>query len=259
MAVNEKAMITGHHQAGPDLFILEFKLPALAEACEPGQFMQVLVTDQVDPLLRRPISLFDADREKGLVRLLYKVVGRGTAILARKKVNDTIDIIGPLGKGFSLRKNENVVLVGGGVGIAPLVYLARVLNSRGCRVTVLHGVASRDQLAAGQYLAYPGIKFLPATMDGSEGYRGMVTDLLTERINQEPCDFIYTCGPEPMMAMVTQLARRHNIPGQVSLEEHMACGVGACLGCARRLKSTDEFLVKVCKDGPVFDMDAVDF
>lgn len=258
MAVNEKIIITDNRQVGQDLFVMEFCLPALAKGCKPGQFVHVLINDEVAPLLRRPLSLFDVDGNNGLVRLLYKVVGRGTSLMANKKVNDTIEVMGPLGRGFSLREKEKVVLVGGGVGIAPLVYLARTLKDGGCQVKVLHGVANRNQLAAGSYLE-SGIELLTATIDGSEGYKGLVTDLLKEQIDPKQCDFIYTCGPEAMMAAVADYALCNNIPGEVSLEENMACGIGACLGCARKLKPEDENLVKVCKDGPVFNLAAVKF
>lgn len=259
MTVNEKVIITENRPVGQDLFVMEFCLPALASECKSGQFVHVLLNSQADPLLRRPLSLFDVDHENGIIRLLYRVVGRGTELMAQKRINETIEVMGPLGAGFSLRDNEKVILVGGGVGIAPLVYLARMLNEKGCQVTVLHGVANKEQLVAAPYLAYPGIELLTATMDGSEGYKGLVTDLLQEKIDPLKCDFIYTCGPEPMMAAVAAYARRNKIPGEVSLEEHMACGVGACLGCARKLKPGDENLVKICKDGPVFPINAVEF
>lgn len=258
MAIDEKVLIKENRPAGQDLFLMEFCLPVLASQCNPGQFVHVLLNNQADPLLRRPLSLFDVDRDNGIIRLLYRIVGRGTELLAHKRIDEAIEVMGPLGAGFSLRDNEKVVLVGGGVGIAPLVYLARMLSEKGCQVKVLHGVANKDQLVAAPYLAYPGIELMTATMDGSAGYQGLVTDLLQKKVDPSQCDFIYTCGPEPMMAAVSDYARRHKIPGEVSLEAHMACGVGACLGCARKLKPGDETLVKVCKDGPVFDINAVE-
>jgi dihydroorotate dehydrogenase electron transfer subunit len=256
MAVNKKVVIEANRPVGEGLFLMEFLLPELADWAKPGQFVHVLINDQADPLLRRPISLFDIDPAAGVVRLLYKVVGRGTMLMSEKKPNDSVEIMGPLGQGFTIRKNERVVLVGGGVGLAPLVYLARVLQRQGCQVELLHGVSNKSQLLP--YFNEPGIEYLAATMDGSEGFTGLVTDLLQERVDPKQCDYIYTCGPEPMMAAVIQYARRWNIPGELSLEEKMACGVGACLGCARRLKPDDEYLVKVCKDGPVFNMTAVE-
>jgi dihydroorotate dehydrogenase electron transfer subunit len=259
MALNEKVVINDNQRVAHDLYMMEFFLPQLADVCRPGQFVHILLNNQSDPLLRRPLSLFDVDHEKGIVRLLYKVVGRGTELLAQKRIGDTIEVMGPLGRAFSLRRNERAVLVGGGVGIAPLVYLARILRWNNCEVTMLHGTATKDQLAAGPYLKDCGIEILAATADGSEGYKGLVTDLLQEQIRPSECDFIYTCGPDPMMAAVADYAQRHHIPGEVSLEEKMACGVGACLGCARRLKPDDTNLVKVCKDGPVFDITAVAF
>lgn len=259
MAFNKKVKVKSNEQAGPGLFIMELNFPELADACKPGQFVHVLVSDQADPLLRRPISLFDADKNTGIIRLLYKVAGQGTLLMTRKRPEDTIDIVGPLGRGFTLRKEEKVMLVGGGVGIAPLVYLARTLQEQDCQVQVLHGVNTKNQLIVNSYLGDLGISVLSATLDGSAGYKGSVVGLLNEQIKPQQYQYIYTCGPDPMMAAVAEYACRFDIPGEVSLEEHMACGVGACLGCARKLRSKDVNLVKVCKDGPVFDMTAVEF
>ncbi|MDD3363780.1 MAG: dihydroorotate dehydrogenase electron transfer subunit, partial [Syntrophomonas sp.] len=142
---------------------------------------------------------------------------------------------------------------------APLVYLGRVLKERECHVMVMCGAANADQLVAADKFKQLDIPFLPAAMDGSAGYKGLVTDLLLTQVNAGGFDIIYTCGPEPMMDLVALYAEIHHIWGEVSLEEHMACGVGACLGCARRLKASDEAYVKVCKDGPVFNMTEVEF
>jgi dihydroorotate dehydrogenase electron transfer subunit len=189
---------------------------------------------------------------------LYRVVGRGTDLLTGVRVNEYIDVMGPLGRGFTLPdSSKNVLLVGGGVGIAPLIYLGRALKELNCQVTLMGGAAAAKQLIVGEKLQELKISFLPATMDGSAGIKGLVTDLL--ETHSDEFDLIYTCGPEPMMALVARYAEKHQIWGEVSLEEHMACGVGACLGCARRLKASDEAYVKICKDGPVFNMKEVEF
>jgi len=136
--------------------------------------------------------------------------------------------------------------------------LARVLEEQGCDITVLHGTESRRQLVAFEKLRQIGTDFFPATMDGTAGYKGLVTELLLKKIEPKKLDRIYTCGPEPMMAVVAEFAANHNIEAEVSLEEYMACGVGACLGCARKLKTNDTQYVKVCKDGPVFNIKEVE-
>lgn len=260
MPVIEKGLITSNRQVGRDMFEMKLVALSLAEECQPGQFIHVLVGSETDPLLRRPLSLYDVDQAKGKIQLLYRVVGKGTRLLTRLKIGDYLDVMGPLGRGFSLPNGlRQVLLVGGGVGIAPLVYLARVLKSQDYDVTVLYGAASSDQLVVIEKLAQIGATIQVATMDGSSGYKGLVTELMAEHINNGKVDYIYTCGPESMMAEVARFARKYNLPGEVSLEENMACGVGACLGCARKIDSRSEGYVKVCREGPVFNIKEVDF
>lgn len=259
MATLESGLIISNEQLTADLFEMEIIAPQSALLCQPGQFLQLRVNANHDPLLRRPISIYDVDQERGTISLFYKVVGRGTNLLAAYKAQDYIDIMGPLGTGFSLPDAAvRAVLVGGGVGIAPLLYLARCLQTQECEVTVLYGVGRNQELAAARRFENLGVELLTATMDGSEGYKGLVTDLLFEQIQPHAADRLYTCGPEIMMAAVAKFAGQHNIWGECSLEEHMACGVGACLGCARKLKSSDSGYVKVCQDGPVFDLQEVE-
>ena len=255
----EKARILTNQQVGPELFVMELSAPEIAAKCKPGQFLNIKPGDTNDPLLRRPISIFDVAAGRGRITLLYRVVGKGTGLLTGVKVNDYVDIMGPLGRGFTLPDQpENIVLVGGGVGIAPLLYLGRVLRERQCQVTVMCGAATAGQLVAADRFQHLGISWVSATMDGSDGFKGLVTDLLNSDWVPVGIDRAYTCGPEPMMEVVAQWAQMHNIWGEVSLEEHMACGVGACLGCARKLKSDYEGYVKVCKDGPVFNINEVE-
>lgn len=253
MPLVENGLVIEHSPVDKDLYELEFIAPKIAHECMPGQFVHVLPGSTLDPLLRRPISLYDVDKNLGSITLLYKVVGKGTNLFTKIKTNEHVNVMGPLGKGFTLVSNQNVVLVGGGVGIAPLIYLARRLKENNCNVTVLHGAENRDQLVTIDKLRSMGVEFMPATMDGTAGYKGLVTDLLTKKLIPDKIDYLYTCGPEAMMSIVADYGRKHGILTEVSLEEHMACGVGACLGCARKLKPDDETYVKVCKDGPVFN------
>lgn len=256
----ESGLVIVHNQVSRNMYQMEFISPEIAIMCEPGQFVHVKVNSLSSPLLRRPLSIYDADKKLGSITLLYKVVGEGTGLLTRVSTKEYIDVMGPLGKGFNIKPpGGQILMIGGGVGIAPLIYLARVLKEKNYQIKVLHGTASRRDLVAFQKLREIGVDFLPATEDGSAGHKGLVTELLNKKINPAQIDFIYSCGPEVMMSAVAQYALKNNIPGQVSLEEHMACGVGACLGCARKLKSTDEDFVKICKDGPVFDIDSIEF
>ncbi len=259
MSSLEKAMVLNNRQVGSELFVIELSAPAMAGKCQPGQFLHIKPGRTDDPLLRRPISIYDVVAGSGRISLLYRVVGKGTGLLTRVKVNDQVDIMGPLGRGFTLPDQaESVLLVGGGVGIAPLLYLGRILKEKQCQVTVLCGAATAGQIVAGERFQDLGMSFKSATMDGSAGLKGLVTDLLNSYEAPAGIDRVYTCGPEPMMAAVAGWAGAQNIWGEVSLEEHMACGVGACLGCARKLNNDNDGYVKVCKDGPVFNINQVE-
>ncbi len=259
MPALENGLVLRHIQVSRDMYELEFIAPGIAQECRPGQFVHIRSALENNPLLRRPLSLYDVDKKLGSITLLYKVVGKGTNLLSRIRPKEYVDAMGPLGRGFSLlAPRKTALLVGGGVGIAPLVYLARVLQCQGCNVKVIHGVENRLELVALPRLRDIGVEFLPATMDGSAGFKGLVTDLVMKKVSPDEIDFIYCCGPEPMMAKVSDFARENNIAGEISLEEYMACGVGACLGCARKMKSSDDEYKKICKDGPVFSIDEVE-
>lgn len=258
MPALEQALVISNNQVGPSLFEMELAAPQTVPFCEPGQFIHIRVSSSHDPLLRRPLSLYDVEKNRGSITLLYKIAGMGTEILAGARAGSYIDIMGPLGRPFScLKAGQTAVLVGGGVGIAPLLYLARRLQEKDCNIKVLYGSQSSQELVALGRFRQLGVEIETAAMDSEGGYKGLVTDLLAERLSGQKIDFLYTCGPEPMMAKVAEYACRHKLNGEVSLEEHMACGVGACLGCARKLKDNDTDYVKVCKDGPVFGLHEV--
>ncbi len=243
-----------------DLYRMDIILPELAKIANPGQFVHIKTGLDNEPLLRRPISIHDIAQNDGVLSLLYKVVGTGTALLSRIQAGARIDLMGPLGNGFKLPPaGVRVLLVGGGIGIAPLVYLVRKLNEIKCQITVLYGELHSDRLVALDKLLEFNAQVITATQDGSQGYKGLVTDLLETEIDSNAIDYIYTCGPEAMMAKVFDFARKKEIPGQLSFEEYMACGVGACLGCAKKLRADDINHAKICVDGPVFSFEQVDF
>lgn len=258
----DQAQVLSNQAVGPDLYEMEIKSPLIAAQCQPGQFIHIRPGQEYDPLLRRPLSLYDVDAAAGTIYFLYKVVGRGTELLTRVQAGSRVDVMGPMGRGFTLPgTGSRCLLVGGGVGMAPLVFLARRLVQIGCEAVVLYGAATQSGLGAYSRIASLQVDCAAATDDGSAYYNGNVIDMLTGPgglwLDPARTDFIYTCGPEPMMAAVAGFAREAGIPGEVSLEEYMACGVGACLGCARKLKPDAAEYVKVCKDGPVFGMDEV--
>lgn len=251
----EKAPVVFHHRLDGDIYILEYMSPAMAAQAQPGQFVNVRTGQGHDPLLRRPISIHDVNAQTDCISLLYKVVGRGTGILSQVALNQDLDVMGPLGRGFTLASaGSRVLLAGGGMGIAPLGYLARKLKENGCEVTVLYGAESLEQAVALKLFRDLGIECRLATFDGSGGRKGFVTVLL-DAIDPVPdYERLYCCGPPAMMNRIADWARKHHLAAEFSLEEHMACGVGACLGCACKLRPEDHGYAKICKDGPVFDI-----
>ena len=215
---------------------------------QPGQFVEVKIPDCPGVMLRRPISVCDVTPEGHLI-LFVKPLGEGTNHLVDMPESSVINILLPLGNGFShADKGERVLLVGGGVGAAPLVMLARELAKCGADVTVAIGGRSASDIDGVLDLYPEGIRKVCSTDDGSLGHPGLIT---LNPVFEENYDRIYCCGPTPMMKGVAAIARRQNIDCEVSLENHMACGIGACLCCVEK---TNEGNLCVCKEGPVFNI-----
>ena len=245
--------------------LLELIVPDSFKTARPGQFLHIRIEDSCDPLLRRPLSIHDLEedsqKKQWVCRIAYEIVGKGTALLAEKKPLTQIDALGPLGNGFDLKKLEKlqrVYLVAGGMGIAPLYFLAKKLTQRrktgsGIKTIVLIGAKTKDQLLREKAFKDLGCEVVVATDDGSKGFKGKVTDLLKETLRGEEGHepgAICACGPKPMLAAVAGIAQHVQLPAQVSLEEFMGCGLGACLGCV--IRTTSGFK-RICHDGPVFD------
>lgn len=229
----------------------------------PGQFVEVKIDGSETTYLRRPFSIHRIDRKKNTMHLLVKVVGAGTEKLANINKGDRVNIMFPLGKGFNLTANKEVLLVGGGCGVAPLYFLAEKLKANGNHVSVLiGGRSSHDILLADDYLKF-GEVFI-ATEDGTLGEKGMVTahSIIKGKHDQAPdyselkdevvrkFDKIYCCGPDGMMRAVAHIAEQLGIPCEVSLENTMACGIGACLCCVVESVNGN---ICVCTEGPVFN------
>lgn len=221
--------------------------PQIAEAAQPGQFVHVKKPDSVN-FLRRPFSIADADRENGTITLIYRIVGKGTAEYAAMKVGEAFSILGPIGNGFAL-KDGRPLLIGGGVGIAPLIYLSRQLKDK--KPILLIGGKNKDEVFWEKYLQEFADKIYITTDDGSVGFKGFTVQLLPQILAENNIEHIYTCGPNIMMESVAKLAHKHDIDCQVSLEKRMACGIGVCLGCTFEDKLTGKRR-KVCTEGPVF-------
>lgn len=226
----------------------------------PGQFVMLRFPGRLDPLLRRPFSIFrliEQDQNVAGIELLYKVVGRGTLLLSMVRAGDAVDLLGPMGNGFCVAPNtRRIFMVGGGIGAAPLVFLAGSLKKdRLCaaHVQVFIGGKTKGDLPAMDAFSDMGFAVNAATEDGSFGSQGLVTGLMERAIKESPPDLICACGPMGMLQVVACQAQKYKIPCQVSIETLMACGMGACLGCAVARSNADGSYFHACKDGPVFD------
>jgi dihydroorotate dehydrogenase electron transfer subunit len=249
----QKCTIIALDRLATDVFRLTVQAPRIAEVALPGQFVMVRTADSLDPLLRRPFSIHRCSADGG-ISLLFKVIGKGTEMLAKYTVGEKLDLIGPLGKGFDLSSNLPVCLIGGGMGIAPLLFLAEQLRDNGRLVEkdyILLGARNKDELTPlVDDFAALGYAVQCATDDGSMGHHGFIPDLLDFVLPN--VDRVYTCGPHLMMENIVRKCQQAEVRCQVSLETHMACGMGACLGCTVQGK---EGLVHVCKQGPIFNAD----
>jgi dihydroorotate dehydrogenase electron transfer subunit len=224
---------------------------------EPGQFVEVLVPGSDSAFLRRPISVHDVAEDNSSFTMMIKIVGEGTRVLSDVRQGDELDIVFPLGHGFTLsQSSKKVLLVGGGCGVAPLLFLARKMKALNVEAFVLiGGKTANDILEADAYRKYAEVAVM--TENAELGEKGMVTDhpWLKEGLND--FDFVYTCGPDPMMKAIARLAEKAGIGCEVSLENLMACGIGACLCCTVH---TNEGNVRACVEGPVFNsLDIVDW
>lgn len=257
--------IIGVEKITHDIFRQTILAPEIAHQAVPGQFLMVRIGFELDPLLRRPFSIHQIREDEGTLQILFKVIGKGTRLLSQKREGETLDLLGPLGKGFNAQPDKNI-LVGGGIGVAPLLFLADWLANKnpGSASKILLGARTREEIEA---LTHDFAKItddlLIATDDGSMGHHGFIPELL-EKV--QPCESkpltVYSCGPYPMLKKVVTICRKKGWNAQVSLEAMMACGISACLGCAVKKaagKSEKMSYLHVCKDGPVFHSEEVDW
>jgi dihydroorotate dehydrogenase electron transfer subunit len=231
---------------------------------KPGQFVMLGFPETIAPLLRRPFSihrLIDAAGSFRGIELLYKIVGPATRRLSQLNPGQAVSLLGPLGSAFVLPAGvRRLYLAAGGVGVAPLLFFAEDLHRRrpidfDCRL-FLGGRSREDLLCAGDFERL-GIVVVPTTDDGSCGDQCLVTTPLEEAIRQTPPDLVLACGPKPMLSCILDIVRRHRIPCQVSIETMMACGMGACLGCAVEGRQDNSRFLHACLDGPVFDAEEI--
>lgn len=246
----EQAAVLSQEQIADQIFSMWLKTEQIAKEAVPGQFISVYSNDS-GRMLPRPISICETDKEKGALRIVYRVAGKGTEEFSCCKAGDTLDILGPLGNGFPLERcpeGKKAFLIGGGIGIPPMVQLSKELQGE---VQVVAGY--RDELFLTEELKANGTLYL-ATEDGSAGTKGNVLDCI--RGNGLTADVIYACGPTPMLRAIKSYAEEHRIDCWISMEERMACGIGACLACVCKSKEIDDHSKvhnkRICKEGPVF-------
>lgn len=242
-----EAPIISNAEIGINVKELIVYAPEMAAQALPGQFMHVRVNHSYHPLLRRPLSISNIDHEAGTISTIYRIAGYGTAHLAALHVKDSVNVMGPLGNGFTIN-GQRPLLVGGGMGLAPLGFLAGALCPR--PIEILMGGRTKEEMFWQDIFRAMCNTIHITTDDGSLGTCGVTLDVLPDLLKCGDFDMIYTCGPKLMMEGVAVLARKHNIPCQVSLEDYMACGIGGCLSCT--CVTTDGSRKKVCTDGPVF-------
>ena len=254
MKIYEKAKVTKALELSKGIFELRIKTNIAKEA-KPGQFMMVYPKDK-STILPRPISIWEAEGD--LLRLVYRVAGKGTKEFSLYKENDEVTVMGPIGNGFPIEKalGKKAVLIGGGIGVPPILQLSKEIKAK--EVTTVLGYRNNDLFLKDDFDKYSNTVI--ATEDGSVGTKGNVLTAIREQGIE--CDVIFACGPMPMLRAIKQYAKEKNIEAYISLEERMACGVGACLGCVCKTVNKDEHShvnnARVCTEGPVFLASEVD-
>ena len=240
----------------PRFYRLCIEAPPIVKTIKPGQFIHIRATDGFEPFFRRPFSVY---RSLKCVEILYEPIGIGTKALASKKKGDEIDVLGPVGNEFILPSKEvkQVVMIAGGIGIAPFLILSDVLKKRkNLELILLYGGRTKGHVYPMKEFKQNGVKVFVATDDGGAGVKGRVSELFSKINGDSKTTLLYTCGPHAMLHAVQSFAKKNNLKGQAACEEVMACALGACLGCS--IKTTSGYKT-CCYDGPVFDLQEVIF
>lgn len=290
-------IVKGREELAPGYVRLRLTFRAVAERARPGQFVHVHPVprrspaalrgtlppdDRLDPFLRRPFSVHDADRASGEFAILFKVIGRGTRELANAQTGDALNVMGPLGRGFPDRVEPagletpvgstgaflghgrqgpgSIIVVGGGVGVAPFILAAKEFSRDHSVIALVGGRTAQDVLCT-EDLDAAGAEVHTATEDGSLGFAGQVTELLERLLDEGLRGVILACGPMPMIRKVAEIGRAAGLPAFLSLEDRLGCGLGACLGCALRVIERDgsRRYMRLCSEGPVVEAERVDF
>ena len=262
--IQENVQVLYNRSIGPSYFRIGLTCHLSYLKATPGQFIMLRVPDRSAPLLNRPFSIHRPIlSNKGIdgIEILYKVIGDGTRAISLCEPGDKIALLGPLGRGFEVSDtHRRIVIAAGGIGIAPMVFLASVLVRKGIDpndCTVFIGGRSKADLLCMDAFIDLNMQLRTTTEDGSEGEPGLITALLEAQITKNPPDIIFACGPVGMLKQVIEIANRHGVACQVSIETMMACGMGACLGCAVENRNRTEKYWHACMDGPVFDAETI--
>ena len=246
-------IITDKHAIAREIYSFTIACPEVAAAACPGQFVHIRAKGYT---LRRPISICGIDKEKGTLRIVFEIRGEGTAEIAKLNKGDLIDMLAPLGHGFTVDGSFNkVVLIGGGIGTPPMLPLAKAYGEKAVAIS---GFRNASTVILQEDFRSTGAETILCTDDGSAGIHGFVTQPFAELAEKGGIDAVYACGPMPMLKGIAAICKEKGIYCEISLEERMACGIGACLGCAcRTVRNDEEYFAHVCKDGPVFKAEEV--
>lgn len=257
----ERCKIARHAKISPEYYLMELGAPHISRGAKPGMFVHVLVDAPEGFILRRPFSLIEA--ENNAVRFVYKVVGEGTKALSEKRAGEFLNVLGPLGNPYAVGSGtKRIILVAGGYGVSPTYYLSRELKKKKFKGEIISiiGARTKSLLMYSEGFKKLGVKVFVTTNDGSSGQRGIVTDVLCDLLqkdalkpetrNPKPETQVFTCGPYAMLKAVAQLCVKFSVSCQVSMEQQLGCGLGACLGCVIK---THGGYKRVCTEGPVFN------
>jgi dihydroorotate dehydrogenase electron transfer subunit len=255
------ARVSENRDLGASHFLLTLEAHPIAAAARPGQFVMLRFAGALDPFLPRPMSVSDVLPAEGShperIQILHKIVGRGTDRLARLRPGESVQVLGPLGRGFELpagaAAGAPAILVAGGIGIAIFPFLVPFLRRGGLRPILLFGARAAGDLARLDWFEAQGVEVRTATDDGSHGRKGLVTDLLKEALGSHGACIVYACGPHAMLEATGGIVQAAGTPAQLSLESYMGCGIGACLGCVVRARTAEGWAYRrICVEGPTF-------
>lgn len=251
MPIKKECKLIKKEKLKEDIYKFTIEAEEIVKEAKAGQFLEIRINNNVEPFLRRAISIYNINKEKGILEFIFRINGKGTTLLAKKQEGELIDIIGPLGYGkFKYKGYKNIAIIGGGIGIFPLYQIAKN-TIENAKVDIYMGFKNKESVLLEDEFRKVSNKLVIATDDGSYGKNGYIINELKVAVEKEKPEIIFACGPLPLLKAVQKLAIEKEILCQISLEEKMGCGLGVCLGCA--VEVTTGGYEHVCKQGPVFE------